>query len=159
VLGSALAAAIVAVACGVPTEETPRRVGAGDVPPGLSETTTTAATTTTTVADTINPTVGPPTTVPPSTVPQQALRLVFVRGSQLETVTRSVPTPVTNGEAMAALGAGPGPGDPSGLRSVVPRDAVIGVDVVRGQATVDIRGGVLERVLPRDDVYLWGRSC
>jgi Sporulation and spore germination len=148
VVAAAIACGMLA-ACGLPAEDSPRLLPADGL--GLTETTTT---TTSVPSTTDEPT--PPVTQPP--VPTQPITLYFVRGDSLVPVTRELRSPPDLPSVLASLVGGPNPvEDADGLRSTLPIGAVVRVFPERGVATVDLKPGLFDEVLPDEQVLAFAQ--
>lgn len=145
--------ALVIASCGVPAQESAQPISDDDVPAPLLATTTTTTTTTvpvtvatsapaaSTTAVPTTPATTPTTTLPPP--PTQTVGLYFLQGVRLVRVQREVriadpAAPLEPDVVLDALETGPQPGDPPGLGTALPPDEVVGVDVSRGVATVEL---------------------
>lgn len=126
----ALAAAVVAAACGVPTDAEPRPLLEDEAPPGL---------------------FGPPTTtaVPVTSDEATAEATIYLVGPEerLVPVARRVPMTATLDDVLAALTAGPTEAEVavSGLRTTIPAGATAASDGVEAEvAQVDLGGAFAE---------------
>jgi spore germination protein GerM len=145
------------VACGVPESSDVRPIDPADVPFGLNETTTT--TTTTTLAPTTTRPL-PETTVADATTtttaalestttvaPVEPVTLFFLTGREVVPTQRSLLSPATPPQVLAALASGPPTGDEAaGLRTALPADMEMLVQVEAGVATVDLPPTFIEDV-------------
>lgn len=145
---SALTAVVAALlagvtACGVPDDTGFRPVAADEVQFGLADpTTTTSSTVPATTTSTVAPAPETATTV------AQLVELYLVSGFTVVPVQRSVPPPVTLEEVARLLVAGPQPGDPVGVRTLVSDGLVLDVELRGGVATVDLSAAFLDQQLP-----------
>jgi Sporulation and spore germination len=147
-----IAAVVLAVAggCGIAADGEFRPIGQNDLQEsGLLDTTTTSTTTTsttttiarTTVVETTSTTVAETTTTAVATEP---VTLYFIAGSQLVGVTQALPRPATAQQVLFALAAGPPEGDAGiGLRTALPSDAIVSVEIRRGTAYVELSPSVI----------------
>jgi spore germination protein GerM len=136
--GVGLALAATVAACGVAPEAAPRPIE-GTLPAGLGETTT-STTTTTTVPITITIATSAPTTLPTTTAPSEAVVVYLVRtDGKLVPVSRAITQGADLGTILTEVQLEPTPvEEAAGLRTAVPRDAVLGVVVRGGTATIDL---------------------
>ncbi|MFZ9291654.1 MAG: GerMN domain-containing protein [Ilumatobacteraceae bacterium] len=145
---ASLAAIAGLVGCGVPSEGVVETVPAAEVPYGLAETTTTSSSTSVAPADTSVP-PGPPDGEPE--IVAELATLHFVAGDRIVETIAELVSPATETQVLAALVAGPPPGDSGvGLRSAVPATLVVDLSVARGVATLDVDRAFLEALTPVD---------
>jgi hypothetical protein len=142
-------------ACGVPESSEVRPINPADVPFGLNETTTTTTTTTlaptttrpapeTTVVDATTTTVQESTT---TVAPVEPVTLFFLTGREVVPTQRSLLSPATPPQVLAALASGPPTGEEAaGLRTALPFEMEMLVQVESGVATVDLPPTFLEDV-------------
>ena len=133
--------ALVAWACGVAPESSPRTVDRADILFGLAETSTT--TTTTTVPETTAATTVPPAT----TLPVETAKVYFIKNGNLVGVDRDIPTGADLSRIIKDVQIGPNLAErESGLRTAVPFSAVsiLGIGVEGGTATIDVGPNFLE---------------
>lgn len=154
VVGVSLA---VVAACGVPSSSDVRPIDPADVPFGLNETTTTTTTTTTTLAPTTTRPL-PETTVVDATTttaqestttvaPVEPVTLFFLTGREVVPTQRSLLSPATPPQVLAALASGPPTGEEAaGLRTALPTEMEMLVQVEAGVATVDLPPTFIEDV-------------
>ena|GEM_PF-3358060 len=132
------AAALVAAACGVPSEDSVRAVDPADVPYGLADTTTTTRPLPTTTA------LVPAETTTATTTNDEVLTVYFVLGRRVRPVERVLRPPVGPDDALDELQRGPLEEDrPVGLRSAILPEMLRGVTVAGGIATVDLAPSIL----------------
>jgi hypothetical protein len=153
--GFAVAAIVALGACGVPSEGDFLVIDDGEIPYGLAETTTTRPPTTTSTTTTPPSTTMPPvtTTVPETTttLAVETVELYFLTGLQLVPIQRSLASPATPSQVLAALIEGPPTGESGvGLRSALPADEDLAVSVDRGLAMVDLPEGYLTGIAPSE---------
>jgi hypothetical protein len=135
------------VACGVNAGESFETIAPQDIPFGLDQpaTTTPASTTTTTIADNADT---PTTTSPVQTEP---VSVYFVLGfDRLQRLTVQFASPVELLQVVALLAEGPPIEQSVGLRSTVREGLVVDLFSERGVAQIDLRGSVLNQLVPRD---------
>lgn len=133
--------------CGVPRVGEFQQIEDGQIPYGLAETTTTRPPTTTT--STTRPPL--PTTTAPAvtttTLALQDVQLYFLTGLQLVPIQRSLASPATPSQVLAALVEGPPSGELGvGLRTALPPTDGIVVTLERGVATVDLPAGYVDQI-------------
>jgi hypothetical protein len=119
--------------CGVPGESTPRVLSESELPDGLR----------------------PVSTSPDATTrEQEVIDVWFVRDGSLARARHSVPSPADASIAVDEVLAGPSASEQGeSLRSAIPDpEAVVGVTVGRGVATVDLRAAFAE--IPASDQVL-----
>lgn len=135
-LASVLAVlALLVAACGVPKSSSFQPIPLGNIPEGLTETTTTTTIPVTT--STIEPIATTTTLAPvPTTNPTEAATLYFVAGQQLTSSVQFLPRPVQVNVALAALEAGPD--DIVGLRTAIPKGSTFKPSKYRGVLTIDL---------------------
>jgi spore germination protein GerM len=127
-----LVAVVVLGSCDLPNDHKYNAIQPGDIPFGISDTTTTSTTTIPPATTTTAPEVT-------TTIPTTPVKLYFVLNNKLVPVTRTLPNPAGPGAALAALPQGPLENDqPPGLRSAVPAGTIGMVSVGGGVATVDV---------------------
>lgn len=144
----AVASVAVLGACGVPSAGVVETVPPDEVPYGLSETTSTTSSTTLVPADTSVP-PGPPDAEP--AIVAEFVTLHFVAGDRIVETTIELVSPATETRVLAALVAGPPPGESGvGLRSAIPATLVVDLTVARGVATLDVDRAFLEALTPLD---------
>lgn len=143
-------------ACGVPESSEVRPIDPADVPFGLNETTTTSTTTTTLAPTTTRP--APETTVVDATTttvqestttvaPVESVLLFFLTGREVVPTQRSLLSPATPPQVLAALASGPPTGEEAaGLRTALPTEMEMLVQVEEGIATVDLPPTFIEEV-------------
>lgn len=131
-----LAGVVLLTGCGVPVETSPRPV---DPPPGVLQATTSPA----------------PLPTRPGSVAQ---RLYLVRDNLLVPVVRRVPVPLSAAALLDLLLAGPDDTEQrSGLTSALTGpDSVLGLQVVSGEAMVDIGEG-LSGTGRNDEILAFGQ--
>jgi hypothetical protein len=133
-------------ACGVNAGESFETIAPQDIPFGLDQPATTAPpSTTTTIADSSDI---PTTTSPVQTEP---VNVYFVLGlDRLQRLTVQFASPVELLQVVALLEDGPPAEQSVGLRSAVRAGLVVDLFSDRGVAQVDLRGSVLNQLVPRD---------
>jgi hypothetical protein len=132
------------VACGVPRVSEFRQIDEEQIPYGLAETTTTRPPTTTTRPPMTTSTTTPETT---TTLALEDVRLYFLTGLQLVPIQRSLASPATPSQVLAALVEGPPTGELGvGLRTALPVTDDIVVTVERGVATVNLPAGYVDQI-------------
>ena len=151
----AVSALVALVACGVPSEGEFGVIDEGEIPYGLAETTTTRpSTTTTTTTPPPSTTMPPVTTTLPETTTTLAVENVevyFLTGLQLVPIQRSLASPATPSQVLAALVEGPPTGESGvGLRSALPANDDLTITVERGVATIDLPEGYLTGIAPSE---------
>ncbi len=143
-LGAAVLAGAALASCGLPADKAFKPLDRT----GLTETTTTSTTTTTIAVP------EPTTTVVVTTTrvkPSEPVNLYFVSGNQLVPVVRPVRKGATLADVLALLQMPP-PADAK-LRSALPAGAFVGVNLVRGLATVDVSRAVVDAtVAPQEQI-------
>lgn len=138
-------------ACGVPDDSGFEQIDPADVPFGLNETTTT----TTTLAPTTSS--APPTTVVDATTttvetsttvaPVEPVTLFFLTGREVVPTQRGLLSPASPPQVLAALVEGPPTGEEAaGLRTALPAEMEMLVQVAEGVATVDLPPTFLDDV-------------
>lgn len=139
-----IVAASSVVACGVPRVSEFRQIEDEQIPYGLAETTTTRPATTTTRPPLTTSTTTPETT---TTVALEDVRLYFLTGLQMVPIQRSLASPATPSQVLAALVEGPPGGELGvGLRTALPPTDDIVVTVERGVATVNLPTGYVDQI-------------
>jgi Sporulation and spore germination len=141
-LGAAGLGLVVALgACGVSAESSPRPVE-GTLQFGLDQTTT--STTTTTVPITVTSTTSPP--APTTTMPEEVVQIYLVRNDgKLVPVQRTVPEGADLATILTQVQLDPTLAEEAnGLRTAVPRDSVVRVQVAGGTATIDLAQSFLD---------------
>lgn len=135
VTATALMLILTLTACGVPADDEPRNIPAGQVPFDLLAPSTTQAA----------------TTVPVATLPAS---VYLVRNNRLTEVTRTVAAPVSLGGVFAALIQGTTDSEAAaGTRSVVsPQTRVLGTEVMGGTATVNLSADAFLGLGVRDQI-------
>jgi len=145
ILAIMLALAVIAVACGAPKSGNFSAIPLGNLPDGLTATTSTTSTTTTTSVPETTSTVESVVTTtalaaPTTTNPTEAVTLYFVAdaGTQLVPTRRFLASPAQPYPVLNALKEGPVPVVDSGLRTAIPPGAVFQKRDYRGVFTVDL---------------------
>ncbi|MCU1400995.1 MAG: putative Lipoprotein [Acidimicrobiales bacterium] len=139
-----LGLAVIAVACGAPKSGNFSAIPLGNLPDGLTATTSTTTTTTTSIPETTSTVESVVTTTtlvaPTTTNPTEAVTLYFVAdaGTQLVPTRRFLASPAQPYPVLNALKEGPVPVVDSGLRTAIPPDAVFQKRDYRGVFTVDL---------------------
>ena len=128
--------ALFVAACGVPKSSKFQSIPLGNIPEGLTETTTTTtipATTSTLEAVSTTTTIAPV----PTTNPTEPATLYFVAGQQLTSSVQFLPRPVQVAQALLALKKGPD-NAAVGLRTAIPKGSSFNTSKYRGVLTVDL---------------------
>jgi spore germination protein GerM len=126
--------------CGIPRDDHARAVGPDAVPLGLSDTTTTTTTTTTTI-----PSVSTTTPRSTTTIPTEAVRLYYVDGDNVNFVTLTLPSPVSDQNVLFELAHSDGLPH-RGLRTSIPETLLRAIDVRGGAAVIDLVSATLQGV-------------
>lgn len=142
---------VAVAACGVTQSSEFEQITGDDIQFDLDQTTTTSTTTIppTTVDATTSTTLALTTT---TEIPVELVRIFFVAGSQLNSVSVPITSPVSPSQVLAALVAGPQPGIGIGLRTTIPVREGREITVVkeRGTAIIDLPTGIFDVVVGRD---------
>lgn len=142
--------AIALTACGLAESSGFEQISGDDIQFNLDETTTTSTSTVPpTTVDATSTTLAQTTT---TEIPTELVQLYFVAGSQLNSVSVPITSPVSPAQVLAALVDGP-QGDISiGLRTTIPErlGQEISVRKERGTAIIDLPPGIFDAVPSRD---------
>ena len=138
---------IIAVSCGIGSEDSFEVIPPQDIPFGLDQPATSTTTTTTTVP-VEDPTQSTSTTIGVQTEPAE---VYFVAGlDRLQRQTLQLSSPVGPFQVIAVLAEEPAGEQSAGLRTVVAPGLVRDVLTDRGVATVDLDREILDTLSPRD---------
>lgn len=157
---------LIGAGCGVQGSNKMNEIDPGDVPFGLSETSTTSTTTSTTVAP--STTMAPSTTAPPEpsttvvvttvAIETEPVDLYFPTGSRLAKISKPLAKDAKAPQILAALVDGPPAGDlGTGLRTIIPSRAIMAVEVVAGVAVVELPLDLFDGVSPADERLVYGQ--
>ncbi len=138
-IGSAVAIlAVLTAACGAPKSSGFSPIALGNLPDGLTETTTTTTTLPPTTSSTIEPisTTTSPEPVP-TTTPTEAVNLFFIAGQQLASQQQLTDFPAQPSAVLNLLAQGP-VNPVGGQRTAIPQDANITTSVYRGVLTINL---------------------
>ena len=130
--------ALVVAACGVPKSSSFQPIPLGNIPEGLTETTTTTTTSILETTSTIEAVITTTTVAPVATTnPTEPATLYFVAGMQLTSAVQFLASPLEVKVVLAALRAGPD-NSAVGLRTAVPNGSSFNTSKYRGVLTVDL---------------------
>ena len=141
---------IVVIACGLPQSSEFEQITGDDVQFDLDQTSTTTSTTIPpTTIDATSTTIAETTT---TEIPTELVLVYFVAGSQLNSVSVPITSPVSPAQVLAALVAGPQSDIGIGLRTTVPDEAgqEITVQKDRGSAIIDLPADIFDTMPSRD---------
>lgn len=145
-----LAVSVLLAGCGLPQSSDFEEISSDDVQFDLDETTTTSTSTIPpTTIDATSTTLADTTT---TEIPTELVQLYFVAGSQLNSVSRPLTSPVSPAQVLAALVAGPQGDIGIGLRTTIPQDAGEDITVTkeRGSAIIDLPQNIFDAVSSRE---------
>ena len=149
IVAGVLASVLVAASCGVSGSGDFQALDRDDLErSGLLDTTstTTTTTTTTTLPSTTTPQTVPTTMQTTTTLALEPLGLYFIAGNRLTPVVRAFPRPASPAQVLAALMGGPPADAGVGLRTALPPDTFVTVDVAGGVATVNLLGTAVTQI-------------
>jgi len=141
---------IVVIACGLPQSSEFEQITGDDVQFDLDQTSTTTSTTIPpTTIDATSTTIAETTT---TEIPTELVLVYFVAGSQLNSVSVPITSPVSPAQVLAALVAGPQSDIGIGLRTTIPDQAgqEIAVQKDRGSAIIDLPADIFDTMPSRD---------
>jgi len=141
---------MVAIACGLPQSSEFEQITGDDVQFDLDQTSTTTSTTIPpTTIDATSTTIAETTT---TEIPTELVLVYFVAGSQLNSVSVPITSPVSPAQVLAALVAGPQSDIGIGLRTTIPDEAgqEITVQKDRGSAIIDLPADIFDTMPSRD---------
>jgi len=167
---AAAVAVVAAASCGIPESSDLEEIDPADLA-GLDETTTTTTTTTTTPPTTAppppspetSPVTAPSTTLGPpiettTTLATEQVQLYYLAGSQLVSVSQTLPSQPSLQQVLLSLESGPPTGDVGvGLQSVVPAGLTNEVLEIGGVATVDVSEEVFDTIADTDQRAMFGQ--
>lgn len=135
--------------CGVPSTSKVIRLSPSELPSELSEQTTTTSTTTTTTTP-IDESVKDRTASLPEVL-AEPVELYYISANRLVATTLTIASPATTSQVLAALIAGPPPGDNGvGLRSALPFDLNAELQISKGIVQIDTSSQFLSDLSPID---------
>lgn len=150
----------ISVACGVPTSGDLERISDDDVTFDLTATTLETTTTSTTIApSTTEPPIPPTTIAPTTTIQTEDVDLYFAAGSRLKPIRQALAGQPGVEQLLAALVLGPDAlgSIGVGLRTIIPPDADLAVNVVDGIVVVDLPAGLFEDMDIKDQRLVFGQ--
>ncbi len=134
--------------CGVPSTSKVIQLSPSELPSELSEQTTTTSTTTTTIL--IGESVEDRRTSLPEVL-AEPIELYYISANRLVATTLTIASPATTSQVLAALIAGPPPGDNGvGLRSALPLDLNAEIQISKGIVQIDTSSQFLSDLSPID---------
>lgn len=134
--------------CGVPSTSKVIQLSPSELPSELSEQTTTTSTTTTTIR--IDESVEDRATSLPEVL-AEPIELFYISANRLVATTLTIASPATTSQVLAALIAGPPPGDNGvGLRSALPLDLNAEIQISKGILQIDTSSQFLSDLSPID---------
>lgn len=134
--------------CGVPSTSKVIQLSPSELPSELSEQTTTTSTTTTTIL--IDESVEDRATSLPEVL-AEPIELYYISANRLVATTLTIASPATTSQVLAALIAGPPPGDNGvGLRSALPLNLNAEIQISKGILQIDTSSQFLSDLSPID---------